>query len=151
MSTLMPQDVNVNDPLEETFRSLEVVARSLHVKDAKLQPTLDAIVTSSIDAMPAARHAGLILVVGGRLTPQFTVGRPPLVLDLLQQKLGVGPCFDAAASQTANRIADTAMEDRWPEFAAEAVKLGVASVVCVPLWVNDRMLGALSLYADVPL
>ena len=132
----------------EPYRSLDVLARALHLKDAALQPTLDAIVSSAIRTAPAAQHAGLILVERGVLVPKSTVGRPPLVLDLLQRELGVGPCLDAATTQTANRIHDTHTELRWPDFTRSAVELGVGSVLCVPLWFDDRRLGALSLYSD---
>lgn len=132
---------------QEPYRSLDVLARALHLKDAALQPTLDAIVSGAVRAMPAAQHAGLILVVRGVLVPQSTVGRPPLVLDLLQRELGVGPCLDAATTQTPNRIDDTHTEERWPDFTREAAALGVGSVLCVPLWFDDRRLGALSLYS----
>ena len=139
---------SLQDLSGEPYRSLDVLARALHLKDAALQPTLDAIVSGAVRATPAAQHAGLILVERGVLVPQSTVGRPPLVLDLLQRKLGVGPCLDAAATQTANRIDDTHTEVRWPDFTRSAVELGVGSVLCVPLWFDERRLGALSLYSD---
>lgn len=33
-------------------------------------------------------------------------------------------------------------------FGAQATGFGVASMLCAPLWVDDRLLGSLSLYAD---
>lgn len=43
--------------------------------------------------------------------------------------------------------ADTREDLRWPEFCAEAARLNVRSMLCVPLWIDERGLGALSLYA----
>ena len=43
---------------------------------------------------------------------------------------------------------DTRQDLRWPEFCAEAARLNVRSMLCVPLWIDERSLGALSLYAD---
>ena len=72
----------------------------------------------------------------------------PLLLDHLQQKLGDGPCVNAARRQSIVQIDDTRQDGRWPDFAADAASLGVRSMLCVPLWVDERCLGALSLYAD---
>jgi GAF domain-containing protein len=133
-----------------SFEALDVLARALHVKNAEVQPTLDAIVTSAVQALPAARHAGLILVERRELIPQSTTGNPPHLLDLLQQRLKSGPCLEAAEQQAVIRIDDTTTDPRWPDFMPEAVKLGVFSMLCVPLRVDERIVGTLSLYADRP-
>jgi transcriptional regulator with GAF, ATPase, and Fis domain len=130
--------------------ALDVLARALHVRNAELQPTLDAIVASAVGTISGARHAGLILVERHELIPQSTTGSPPHLLDLLQQKLKSGPCLEAAARQEVIRIDDTSCDARWPEFMLEAVELGVFSMLCVPLWIDERKLGALSLYAESP-
>jgi transcriptional regulator with GAF, ATPase, and Fis domain len=144
---------NRNDAQPEAlvgFEALDVLARALHVRNAELQPTLDAIVQSAVDAIPGARHAGLILVERHELVPQSTTGSPPHLLDLLQQKLKSGPCLEAAERQTILRIDDMRTEDRWPRFVPEAMELGVCSMLCVPLWIDERTVGTLSLYADRP-
>jgi GAF domain-containing protein len=106
--------------LEVTGRSaesLEILARALHVKNAELQPTLEAIAATAVTMLSPARYAGLIILARGELIPRATTGEPP-------------------------------QDDRWPEFCAEAARLKVRSMLCVPLWVDERGLGALSLYAD---
>jgi len=129
-------------------RSLEILARALHVKNAELQPTLEAIVSTTVSMLSPARYAGLIILSRGELIPRASTGEPPLLLDRLQQQLGDGPCIDAATHQSVFRIEDTRQDERWPEFSAEAARLNVRSLLCVPLWVDERSLGALSLYAD---
>lgn len=145
-------DIEIDMGTEDvSFAALEVLARTLHVKNAELQPTLDAIVAEAIQTVPAAKYAGLLLVQRHELTPQSTIGRPPHLLDLLQQRLKSGPCVETAETQSVHRIDNMSTTDRrWPEFMAEAVKLGVCSMLCVPLWVDERTLGSLSLYADHP-
>ncbi len=129
--------------------SLEILARALHVKNAELQPTLEAIASTAVTMLSPARYAGLIVLSRGELIPRACTGEPPLLLDRLQQKLGDGPCIDAARYQSIFRIDDTGEDDRWPGFCAEAARLEVRSMLCVPLWVDERgLLGALSLYAD---
>jgi GAF domain-containing protein len=136
------------EDVTEAFGLVEVLARGLHVKDARLQPTLDAIVSAAAGALSPAGEAGLILLVGGKLVPQATAGRAPQVLDVLQQETGDGPCIQAARHQAVIRVADTRADSRWPDFSAQALGLGVGSVLCMPLWVHERCLGALTLYAE---
>src|SRR6202044_2599728 len=131
-----------------TAESLEILARALHVKDAELQPTLQAIVSTATSMLSPARHAGLIIIARGELIPRASTGEPPLLLDRLQQQLGEGPCISAARHQSVVRIEDTSQDQRWPAFCAEAGRLGVRSMLCVPLWADERSLGTLSLYAD---
>lgn len=133
---------------DETWSVLARIAQALHVKNAELQPTLDAIVSTALDTIVSARYVGLILVVQGELVPQATTGDPPYVLDLLQQELGAGPCMDAGREQVVVHIKDMAGDRRWPVFAERAVSLGVASMLCVPLRVDQWQLGTLSLYGE---
>jgi GAF domain-containing protein len=139
--------------LEVTGRSaesLEILARALHVKNAELEPTLSAIASTAVTMLSPARYAALTVLSRGELIPRASTGEPPLLLDRLQQRLRDGPCINAAKHQSVFRIEDTRTDQRWPEFSAEAARLQVRSMLCVPLWIDERGLGALSLYADDP-
>jgi GAF domain-containing protein len=135
--------------LAEAFTSFEVLARALHVKEARLQPTLDVIVATA-RALSPGQDAGLIVLVRGELVPQSATGQAPLLLDLFQQRVKNGPCIEAAREQAVIRIDDMHEEGRWPEYLAEAQRYGVRSQLCVPLWVHERCLGTLSLYGEQP-
>jgi GAF domain-containing protein len=141
---------DVDEAVAQIAGSVEVLARALHVRDAQLQPTLDAIVSAAASTLNAGRDAGLILLERGGLVPQATSGQAPLYLDLQQQQAGEGPCIEAARQQAVIRIDDTRSDPRWPGFMAEARKHGVLSQLCIPLWVDERCLGTLSLYAGDP-
>jgi GAF domain-containing protein len=130
------------------FSALHVLCRALRVGEADLAGTLAAILSSVTSAVAGADHAGLNLLTRGRFEPQATLGPAPAPLDALQQRSGTGPCIDASRDQVSVEIDDMTRDERWPEFAAAAVDLGVRSMLCVPLWVDDRRLGSLSLYAD---
>jgi transcriptional regulator with GAF, ATPase, and Fis domain len=132
---------------DRTAEALEILARALHVRDAELQPTLQAITSAAVSIIGPARHAGLTIFSRGQLIPRASTGEPPLLLDRLQQELGDGPCISAARHQSACRIEDTRQDQRWPQFGLEAARLGVRSMLCLPLWVHERCLGALSLYS----
>jgi GAF domain-containing protein len=139
---------NLMDVTGGSAESLEILARALHVKNAELEPTLEAIASTAVTMLSPARYAALTVLSRGELIPRASTGEPPLLLDRLQQKLGDGPCIHAAKYQSVFRIEDTGGDDRWPEFCAEAARLQVRSMLCVPLWIDERGLGALSLYAD---
>jgi GAF domain-containing protein len=128
----------------------EQLARRLHLHSRGLQETLDAIVATATETVSPADFAGLIVVAQGRLIPRATQGNPPHILDLLQQRLGAGPCLEAAVSQQIVRVEDTLEDHRWAEFNVQAVKLDVRSMLCAPLWVSDGTLGTLSLYSQRP-
>jgi GAF domain-containing protein len=125
-----------------------LLARALQVQDARLEPTLDAIVATA--AALSNFDAGVALMRGTELEPQAATGRGPHLLDIEQQRTGTGPCVDAARSQHPVHVVDTRSEARWGDFGMHAAGLGVLSMLCFPLWVAERSLGSLSLYADRP-
>jgi GAF domain-containing protein len=141
---------DIDEVVARTASTMEILARALHVRDAQLQPTLDAIVAAAASALNADQDAGLILLERGKLVPQATSGRAPLYLDLRQQQAGEGPCIEAARRQIVIRIDDTRSDPRWPGFMAAARDHDVLSQLCIPLWVDERGLGTLSLYAAKP-
>ena len=126
---------------------MHVLCRSLHVQDADLTGTLVAILTAATAAISNADQAGLNLYASGRFEPQATLGQAPPRLDALQKRTNSGPCIDASREQVSLHVEDFSDDQRWPDFAAAAVKLRICSMLCVPLWVDDRRLGSLSLYA----
>lgn len=134
----------------EIWPVLEIVSRALHVREADLQQTLDAVLSLAARVVPGARFAGLNLFVKGRFVPQAVFGAAPHELDLVQQSTGRGPCVDASREQATITVADMRLEDRWVEFVERALELGVLSMLCVPLWVDDLRVGSLSLYATEP-
>jgi GAF domain-containing protein len=131
------------------WSALEHLSRALHVKEADLGATLNAIVFSAAETIDAVSYAGVNLLIRGRFTPQATIGGPPPLLDAFQQRTLQGPCVDASRDQVTISVEDMANETRWPGYAELAVSLGVLSIQCVPLWVDEGHLGSLSLYATV--
>jgi GAF domain-containing protein len=138
----------VAEAVTEAVTAIDVLARALDIEDARLQPTLDVIVANAAAAHPAAQDAGIILFTSGKLIPQATTGHAPQVLDLKQQETGDGPCIEAARTQSLVQVADTSDEIRWPQFCATARACDVRSLLCMPLWINERNLGALTLYSS---
>ena len=137
-----PEDVGL-----ASWSILGQLGRALHVPEANLQATLDAIARTAVDTIGPAKYAGVNLYEDGRFEPQAVVGQPPLALDVVQQKTRTGPCIDSSRDQITIRVDDMTTEDRWPKYVAHALPLGVVSMLCVPLYVHDRQFGSVSLYA----
>ena len=109
------------------------------------------IAAEALRVIPAARDVGVIVVdPDGTMRTVHATGPTPHVLDELQIRLGTGPCLTAARKQIVVRMHDVAADTRWQEYCAAAMSCGVASMLCVPLVVDDQMLGTLSLYGDHP-
>jgi GAF domain-containing protein len=144
----MPVTQDLDSEADQLAHMAVVLARSLRVRDARLQPTLDAIV--NVAAELSGYDSGLVLVVRNRLVPQAATGRAPHVLDLVQQENESGPCIEAAQHQEPVRVDDARVDGRWDGFGAHAARVGVVSMLCFPLWIDERTLGTLSLYASRP-
>ncbi|MCV7420301.1 GAF and ANTAR domain-containing protein [Mycobacterium yunnanensis] len=140
------------DGLDSTvWSSLNQLSRALRVPEASLHDTLVAILQGALDLLQGAAHgAGVNLLVKGQFRPQAVLGEAPPLLDELQRRTGTGPCIEASERQCRIEITDTNTESRWPEFTSRAVAMGVKSMLCVPLWVQDHRLGSLSLYGSRP-
>lgn len=137
-----PEDLELT-----SWSVLERLGRAMHVPEAGLQATLDAIVRTAVETIGPARYAGVNLYERGTFEPQAVAGEPPLALDVLQQETGIGPCIDSSRDQVAVRVDDMTTETRWRQYAELARSLDVASMLCVPLYVDDQQLGSVSLYA----
>ncbi|MHA3703451.1 GAF and ANTAR domain-containing protein [Jatrophihabitans sp. YIM 134969] len=140
--------MDVDEIGDELTRVTRAITHTLRRGDGRLQATLDAVVEAATQV--TGHETGLALVEDGVLAPTATTGRAPHTLDVLQLELGAGPCLDAARTQDVVVVEDTRVEDRWAPFGARARELGVASMICVPLWVDERVMGTLSLYASGP-
>jgi GAF domain-containing protein len=132
------------------WSALERIGRSLHVTEAGLRPTLEAVLGSAIGLVGATTAAGVNLYIRGKFEPQAVFGEAPHRLDALQQRTGSGPCIDASRDQTLIHVEDMNAERRWPEFAGLATSLGVLSMLCVPMTIDNVRLGSLSLYGSGP-
>ncbi|MGY1752112.1 GAF and ANTAR domain-containing protein [Blastococcus sp. SYSU D01042] len=124
------------------------VARRLQEEHGDVEGTLQAITAAAVATVPNAEECSISYVVDRRrVEPRAFTGELPERLDLLQQRLGEGPCLDAVWQSEVVRIDDMAIEERWPGFAQEASAAGIGSMMCFQLFVEGDQLGAMNLYA----
>jgi GAF domain-containing protein len=119
------------------------------VPNENLDATLQRVADLALHEVDDCDLAGITLLRDGKpVTAVFTDPEAPDI-DTAQYASGSGPCLDAFRTGQVLQIADTADEDRWPEFCARAAAAGVRSTLSLPLVVGDASLGALNLYSRV--
>ena len=112
--------------------------------------TLRTIVDGAAEMVPGAHWAGISLIEGKRVVAKVPTDPIVTKLDDLQSSLGDGPCITALRERRTVLIEDLATDARWPQFAEQALALGVRSLLSFQLFVRDENLGALNLYGTEP-
>jgi transcriptional regulator with GAF, ATPase, and Fis domain len=73
------------------------------------------------------------------------------LLELLQLQTDQGPCPECFHTGRPVTVADVSAEaNRWPRFAAEAHRFGVASVHALPMRLREDVIGTLNLFGTRP-
>lgn len=98
-------------------------------------------------AIPGAEGAGLTLIQDGR--PDTVVASAEFVrqVDTIQYRLGEGPCITAAAEGHTVRSGSLSGEKTWSRFGPRVGRLGVHSVLSLPLSGAAGVIGVLNVYA----
>jgi GAF domain-containing protein len=133
------------------WSTVDQLVRTLRVPVGGADDLVSRICVEATEMVPAVRDVGVILTDPERnLLTVCASGPVPRHLDELQVEKGTGPCLTAARKQIVVRMYDVAADTRWAEFCAAALDLGVASMLCVPLYVDEQKLGTLSFYGEKP-
>jgi GAF domain-containing protein len=113
-----------------------------------LPETLTHIAEFAVQAIPGAEGAGLTLLEDDR--PQTVVASAEFVqaVDDVQYSIGEGPCLLAVETRATQISGSLGGEPRWPRFGPRVGRMGVHSVLSLPLLVpDDVVVGALNVYA----
>lgn len=112
-----------------------------------LEDLLTKVATYAVQAIPGADGAGLTLLENDRA--DTIVATAPFVneIDAIQYGIGQGPCISAATEGRTMLSASLGADPRWPRFGGRIARLGVHSVVSLPLQTPDGVIGAMNVYA----
>lgn len=132
--------------LARTLGELAVEMQSKHDAEAVLQ----AITFAAVGVVPGVRWAGISLIDGKVIEPRVPTHTVVTKIDTLQSETGQGPCLSALREHETVYIGDMATEERWPVFAAAAVKLGIRTSLSCRLFIKSDNIGALNLYGGEP-
>jgi GAF domain-containing protein len=138
-----------NSRSDGASRALEQLGR-MALRDQSMDSVLQAVVDLTRSVLPGASEASISLVVDGRPTTAVFTGSLALALDESQYDRGHGPCLHAAATGDLTEIPDTRIDTRWPDYARVAWERGNGSSLSVPLPIQEKVNGALNIYAREP-
>jgi len=134
---------------EELVQAIETVQE--FVRGAgDVEQTLRQVVDLSAEAVGAEMAGLTIRDDRGRPSTVVYTDRMVPEIDQTQYDWDRGPCLDASRTQQVLEIEDTRLDERWPEFAAEAQRHGVRSSLSIPVVVAADGLGALNFYDGTP-
>ncbi|MGK9461338.1 GAF and ANTAR domain-containing protein [Streptomyces sp. G6] len=129
------------------------LARDLLAQET-VDATLERITQAATELVEGCDEAGILILKGRKVTSLAPTDQLVIDSDRLQERLGEGPCFDAARpgqEERVFRIADfTEQTPRWPAFGPQAHELGVGSMMGFLLYTDDEELGALNIYSHKP-
>jgi GAF domain-containing protein len=113
---------------------------------------LNDVAEFAVQAIPGVDGAGVALVdadcgaPGAKAwaaTPQFVRD-----IDVLQYKvLNEGPCVTCMQTRRPTVSGSIGSDDRWPRFGGRVARMGVHSVLALPLLIADQVIGTINAYA----
>ncbi len=112
-----------------------------------LEDLLTRVATYAVKAIPGADGAGLTLQEDDRANTIVATADFVTQIDDIQYGVGQGPCIDAARDAETVTSASIGADPRWPKFGGRVARLGVHSVVSLPLITPDGVVGAMNVYA----
>ena len=117
-----------------------------------LDELLFRVATSASHAIPGADGAGVTLLrrTGAGNHVEAMAASAPFVATIDEIQYGVldeGPCISAALERRTVRSGSLGTETQWPRFGPRVGRLGVHSVLSLPLLIPDQVVGAINVYA----
>ncbi len=129
--------------MEALWRALS----RLRLADRELEDVLGEITRLADEHVPGAESTSITLVRGDTAVTAAYHGDMSLAADEMQYERGYGPCLDASRAGVVLRVDDMTSEQRWPDYTARVVEVGVRSSLSTPLPYQGTSIGALNMYS----
>jgi GAF domain-containing protein len=139
-----------NGPALSTEVALAIAAASRSINQpVTLRDTLTRIVETARTSVPGFDHVGLSTIDrSGKVQTQVATGDLVWELDRLQYGLSEGPCVDTLHEAEVVLAPRIRLEERWPRYVPEAIRLGLKAQLAVKLYLDEQgTLGGLNLYS----
>ena len=133
-------------PVQDLWRDLSRVV----LADRPLDDVLGEVTGIAARSIPGAESTSITLVRGDRAFTAAHTGEMALAADELQYERGYGPCMDAGRAGVVIRIDDMRTEERYADYTARVLDVGVRSSLSVPLPYQGSAIGALNTYSTRP-
>lgn len=131
---------------EELNFSLMALSR-LSATRLSLEDLLTRVASYAVHAIPGADGAGLTLLETDRSDTIVKSAEFVQHVDDIQYGIKEGPCITAAETGEPVRSGSLSADPRWPRFGPRVGRLGVHSVLSLPLVTGDEVVGAMNVYA----
>jgi hypothetical protein len=132
-------------------RVLDTIRRlSANLTPGDLDHTLARITAAAVEVLPGVHYASITVKhADGRLETVAPTDDMLLGVDAAQYDLHEGPCYDAAVDAMYVSSPNLAADERFPRYAAMAVKAGIRAQAGVRLFDTPKpsAQGALNLYS----
>lgn len=135
-----------DDDLQQSLTGLSKLAMT----SLNLEDVLTHVAVFAVRAIPGADGAGLTLLEEGHSDTIVATAEFVRQVDEIQYGLGEGPCISAAAENRTVRSGSLGSDGMWPRFGPRVERLGVHSVLSLPLAFGGKVLGAMNVYAHAP-
>ena len=132
-----------DDDLRESLMGLTQLASDR----LPLEELLTQVATYAVQAIPGADGAGLTLLEQDRADTIVATTSFVTEVDDIQYGMNQGPCISAAREGQTVMSGSLGGDSRWPRFGGRVARLGVHSVVSLPLITPDGVVGAMNVYA----
>jgi transcriptional regulator with GAF, ATPase, and Fis domain len=128
------------------IRTLVELADNL-VDDFDVVDLLTHLAERCVEVLDVAAAGVMLAAPSGALQVVASSSDAMRVLELYELQAEEGPCVDCyAAGQPVVNVNLGASDTRWPEFARQAVGVGLQSVHALPLRLRGRTIGALNMF-----
>jgi len=119
----------------------------LSVVELSLDDLLTQVASLAVQAIPGAE--GAVLTTTESDHPSTVVYSAPFLtaVEDLQNRLGEGPSVTAGTLGDTVRAGSLGGDLRWPRFGPRVSRLGIHSVLSLPLRRSDKVIGILTVYA----
>lgn len=112
---------------------------------------LHTLVESSAEILDASAAGILLADADGELEVVASTNERSLLVELMQLRVGGGPCFECVTTGKPIAVPDIdQVGPRWPQFRSAALEQGFVSLQAVPLRLRDTTIGSLNLFWEQP-
>lgn len=121
---------------------------AMMARPRELTEGLVEVVALIARSLTRADGAGVALMQGSEVLVRVASSTLVDKADAVQYGLGEGPCLSAVAEGRAIRTGSlTEHLTRWPRFATIVQRLGIGSMLSLPLLVQTEVIGSINIYA----
>jgi GAF domain-containing protein len=126
--------------------AFEELAR-ITLEDHSLESVMDTIAGLTKRTLPGADEVSVTLIEKGNATTVAFTGPLALACDERQYAAGWGPCLDSIDGGQPVRIDSMRTEERWRDWALQALQNGAQSSLSIPVPLQREVSAALNVYS----